>query len=441
MKIINRTIVVSRLTQIALIFVLAGIISSIAHRNIKTVNVRHFVMGSDMEGYYQYLPYFFLHDWDNFERLPYAKPYEEGKTLNIYTCGVAIMQAPFFLAAQVTALFFQVDTQNGYSNIHFSFVFIAALFYATLGFVFVYKTLKKIFPEMESLVTAALLFFATNLYYYTIFSPGMSHVYSFALISMFIYYVPDFYKNPGFASTLRMILPLAMATLIRPTNLIAGLYFVFYGISGWKDSKERIKLLATQWKYILMMLMVGVFVFVPQMAYWYKVTGTLFVYSYQSEGFPHILSPHITTVLFGARNGWYIYTPLMFMASLSLIYLALKRQLNGVVILLIMAIIVYLNGSWWVPTFSAAVGYRALIEFLPFMAIPLAFFIHKVYYSHHKLLKGSATILLIFFVVFNILFSYKYSTWLWWDSPWDWNNMLHIFTFPESASFLLLYGI
>ncbi|MFN2396615.1 MAG: hypothetical protein ABR597_13115 [Bacteroidales bacterium] len=429
MKIINRTLKVSRLTQIALIFALAGLLSSAAHRNIKTVNVMYFVMGSDMQGYYQYLPTFFLHDWDEFERLHYAKPYEEGKTLNVYTCGVAIMQAPFFLAAHATALFFQVDPQNGYSNIHFSFVFIAALVYATLGFVFVYKTLKRIFPEKESLITAALLFFATNLYYYTIFSPGMSHVYSFALIAMYIYYVPGFYKNPGLTSTLKLILPLALATLIRPTNLIAGLYFVFYGVSGWKDSKERIKFLAARWKYILMMLLVGIIVFVPQMAYWYKVTGNLFVYSYQSEGFPHILSPRITTVLFGARNGWYIYTPLMFVASLSLIYLTVRKKLNGIVILMIMVIIVYLNASWWAPTFSAAVGYRALIEFLPFMAIPLAFFICRVYNSRYKLLKISTTIVLIFFVVYNILFSYKYSTWLWWDSPWDWNNILRIFPF------------
>ncbi len=430
MKIRNRTLKVSRITQIALIFALAGLLSSVAHRNIKTVNVRHFVMGSDMQGYYQYLPTFFLHDWNDFERLPYAKPYEDGKTLNVYTCGVAIMQAPFFLAAHVTALFFQIDTQKGYSNIHFSFVFIAALFYGTLGFVFVYKILKRLFPERESLVTAALLFFGTNLYYYTIFSPGMSHVYSFALIAMYVYYVPIFYKNPGFTSTLKLILPLALATLIRPTNLIAGLYFIFYGVGGWKDCKERFKFLAARWKYILMMLLVGIIVFVPQMAYWYKVTGNIFVYSYQSEGFPYIMSPRIITVLFGARNGWYLYTPLMFVASLSLIYLAVKRQLDGVVILFIMAIIIYINGSWWAPTFSAAVGYRALIEFLPFMAIHLAFFIRWVYNSGYKLLKTSTTILLLFFVVYNILFSFKYNTWQWWDSPWDWNNILHIFRIP-----------
>ncbi|MFW5657135.1 MAG: hypothetical protein ACOC0C_05910 [Bacteroidota bacterium] len=429
MKIITRTIKISRLTQIALIFAMAGFLSSVVHRNIKTVDVEYFIMKSDMQGYYQYLPTFFLEDWDEFERLYYAKPYEDGKTLNVYTCGVAIMQAPFFLAAQATALFTQIDTQNGYSNIHFSFVLLAAIFYATIGFVYVYKFLRRIFSDTVSLVTAALLFFATNLYYYTIFSPGMSHVYSFALIAMYIYYVPEFYKSPGFSSTVKMILPLALATLIRPTNLIAGLYFVFYSVNQWQDIKERVVFLASKWRLILLMLLAGIIVFIPQMAYWYKVTGQFFVYSYQSEGFPYIFSPHITTVLFGVRNGWYVYTPIMFVASLSLLYLAVKWKLNGGVIFLIMALIIYINASWWAPTFSAAAGYRALIEFLPFMAFPLAYFIRQAYKSRNNMIKIATTVLLIFFIVYNLLFTYKYSSWRWWDGPWDWNNIISIFTF------------
>ena len=419
----------AKLRKYVLVFLLLGMISTMAHRHFKHAEVKHYVVGSDMEGYYQYLPFFFLRDWDDFNRLPWAKPFEEGKTLSVYTYGVAILEAPFFLLAHATSHFFQLDDTDGYSNVYFTFVFFAALFYATIGLIFLYKILLRHFSEKTALLSTALLFFATNLFYYTIFSPGMSHVYSFALMAAYLYFVPGFYEKTNLKNTLLLIFPLALATLIRPTNLIASLYFVFYGVRGFSAFKERIIFLLKKWHLLLVMLFVGILVYVPQMAYWFKVTGKLFYYSYQNEGFPNIFAPHISTVLFGAQNGWYIYTPLMIFATLALFYLVYKRKHNAFGILLVMVLIVYINGSWWAPTFSAALGYRALIDFLPFMAIPLAFFMETIYARNNSFMKQALTVLLLFFVFYNIQIAFKYEVWLWWDTEWQWKNLLRIFQF------------
>lgn len=429
MKIKDRYIRISKLTQLVVIFIFLGFLSTLAHRHFKHVEVEKYVMGSDMEGYYQYLPYFFLRDWDDFNRLPWAKPYEEGKTLSVYTCGVAILESPFFLAAHGTSLFFQMEDNDGYSNVYFTFIFLAALFYATIGLIFIYKTLLRFFNQKTALWTSALLFFGTNLYYYTIFSPGMSHVYSFSMLAMYIYFVPLFYKSPTFRNTFLLIVPLAIATLIRPTNIIAGIYFLLYEITSFNLLKKRLQFLLRKWYLLLSMLFAGVVVFIPQMLYWHKVTGKLFFYSYQSEGFPYLLNPQIGTVLFSARNGWYIYTPLMFFATFSLLYMVYKRKKQSIAILVPMILIIYINASWWAPTFSAAAGYRALIEFLPFMAIPLAFLFQNIYNSRNQLLKNSVTILLIFLVFYNIQFAFKYDSWLWWDTEWQWKYLLRIFKF------------
>ena len=140
-------------------------------------------------------------------------------------------------------------------------------------------------------------------------------------------------------------------------------------------------------------------------------------------------SPKIFTVLLGPRNGWFIYTPLMLLAFLSLIYLTTKRKLNSIPTLIILIVIIYLNGSWWRPTFSASTGYRTLIEYLPVMAIPLGFLIQKVYEGNRKTLKVALNILLVIFIVYNVLFSYKYNSHIWWNEEWTWSNFARLVKF------------
>ncbi|WP_321286872.1 hypothetical protein [uncultured Sunxiuqinia sp.] len=390
--------------------------------------MRNYVMSSDMEGYYQYLPYFFIKDKQEIKHMRWAKPYENGNKLNVFTCGVAIMQAPFFFIAHGISKYFRLQS-DGYAFVYFIFVFLATLFYVTIGLAFLYKALLHFFEERYALLTAALVFFCTNLFYYTIIMPGMSHAYSFSLVTIFVYLVPVFYDNVSAKNALKLAFPFALAVLIRPTTLVIGLYFLLYRIHSWHSLRERMKLLFQKWYLVFIMAFASLLVFLPQMFYWHFVTGKYFIYSYQNEGFTNILSPHISTVLIGARNGLFLYTPIMFLAVCSMFYLVYKKKLSALGILLVMIIIVYLDGSWWRPTFSGAAGYRALIEFYPLLAIPLAFLIQTVLKGQHKGLKIGLKIGLVFFVVYNVLFAYKYSHYLWWNTDWQWSHFLRLVQF------------
>jgi hypothetical protein len=217
--------------------------------------------------------------------------------------------------------------------------------------------------------------------------------------------------------------------LIRPTSLVLSLYFVLYNVTTFHAFKDRIVFFVKKWNYIVLFPIIGFIVFIPQMLYWHEVTGSYFFYSYQEEGFTNILSPKIFTVLFGPRNGWFIYTPLMLVAFITLLYLVYKKKLNSIPTLIVLTIIIYLNGSWWRPTFSAAAGYRALIEYIPLMAVPLGFFMEKITDRENKRLKQLMIIVFTLFVVYNILFAYKYSPWLWWNTDWQWSHFLRLIKF------------
>ena len=424
----NPHIRLSKLAKWALLFYLVGFSANLIYRETSNVPAKNYVMSSDMEGYYQYLPYFFLKSKEDIKHMRWAKHYENGNNLNVFTCGVAIMQAPFFLLAHGASKYFELPA-DGYSSVYFIFVFLATLFYVTIGLIFLYKALLRFFDERYALLTVVLVFFATNLFYYTIIVPGMSHAYSFSLIAVFIYFVPVFYDKPTVKRALLVAFPFALAVLIRPTTMVAGLYFLLFDVYSFKSFSERLKLLAEKWYLIVVMAFASFLVFVPQILYWHLVTGEYFVYSYQDEGFTNILSPHIWTVLIGSRNGLFIYTPLMFLSVCSLLYLVYRQRLTALGILLVMVIIVYLDASWWRPTFSGAAGYRALIEYYPLLAVPLAFLLQKVLLGTSKFQKIGLNSLLVFFVVYNVLFAYKYSHWLWWKTDWQWSHFLRLVQF------------
>lgn len=425
---LNGHIRLSKLAKLSLWFVFLCLAFNVTFRHFEGMETRNFVMSSDMEGYYQYLPYVLLKSKEDVQHMRWAKPYGDDKKLNVFTCGVAIMQLPFFLVAHGITKYLELEP-SGYGPVYFTSVFIATIFYVLMGLIFLYYFLLHYFKPKIAAWVVVLVFYATNLFYYTIMSPGMSHAYSFSLVAMYLFAVPRFYRKSSVANTLLLAFPLALLTLIRPTSLVLSLFFLLYNVSSLSDFYERIRFLLKRWYLVVLIGVVGFVVFIPQMWYWYTVTGKYFYYSYQDEGFSNILSPKIFTVLLGPRNGWFVYTPLMLVAFLSLIYLTYRRQLNSLPTLLILGIIVYINGSWWRPTFSAAAGYRALIEYIPLMAVPLGYFIGRVNAKENKLLRTAMITLFSVFVVYNILFAFKYSPWVWWNTDWQWSHMLRLVRF------------
>lgn len=410
-------------------FLLIGVLANLTFRIANNTTADKLIMRTDSEGYYQYLPHFFIFDWEQMDQMHWAKPYGEDKKLNVYTCGVAIMQMPFFLAAHAFSYFFELE-QTGYEPVYFLFLFFASLIYVLAGLVFLYLFLRRFFNHLASFLSIILIFFATNLFYYTIIAPGMSHAYSFSLIALFVYLVPLFYEKFSLKILGLLSFILALSALIRPTNLIVIFFLLFYETFSLKELKSRIHFWINRWYYLVLMVLIGIIVFIPQMLYWHTITGKYIFYSYQEGGtFPYWLSPKIFTVLIGPRNGWFIYTPLMIFAVSSLIFLTFKKKLSSWVILFILLLIIYINSSWWRPTFSGAAGYRALIEYLPFMSIPLTYFSEKVLSHKSSVLKIGYKSVLVLFVVYNILFSYQYSPWHWWNTDWTWSYFLKLVQF------------
>ncbi len=238
---------------------------------------------SDGYAYYFYLPAAFIyHDLKfNFVNdLPqnlYKKYWlttYPGKKYRIpkMTIGVALLMSPFFLIGHGYALAFHYPL-TGFSNPYQDSVAVAALFYCIMGLFFVRKSLLKFFSEGVTSFCLLLLIAATTLYNYSLSDTSMSHVYSFFAISLMIWFSIRWHETFLKKNFLCLFLTLGFIALIRPVNLMTGLFPLLFAIEDAKIREQKEPFIQKQWKTIL----VGVFIFfVP-------IATQLFLWKYQTE--------------------------------------------------------------------------------------------------------------------------------------------------------------
>ena len=434
---------------IPFLFTIAVLVSFLSHRGSKMGNV----IWSDGEGYYLYLPATFIYgDWKQFEdgdglhMIACCAVNEDKVVQTRYTYGIALMQLPFFVGSHVYASIFhgpgypppsdygtQADNQwaqeiidrkwtslrgqaTGFSDIYAAGILLGAAFYLALGLFFIKQTLKRWFSLQTVLLTTALIFLATNLFYYATQEVGMSHVYSFFLFAWFLNLIPRLFDDFRLTTTVQMGLAVSLILLIRPTNIIICLTLLGFEVYRRDELKGRFMLLLSAWKHFLIMLLVFVIVLIPQMIYWKYAFGDWLAWSYGDEGFSNWYKPKIPHVLFSHQNGWFMYTPMMLLAVAGLYFGWRKKEWSAPVISLILLLATYTFASWWAWWFGGAFGHRCYVEFYALLAWPLAGMIDRGLKLDKQWLRAGMLLLLIGFVYANLKMTAMY------QPPWDGEN-------------------
>ena len=156
----------------------------------------------DSLGYYAYLPAFFIHDnvaeiqkvaevssIDKYARqniVNWEKSYainDNGNVIIQYTYGVAAMHAPFFLVAHLIDIV-KGGAADGYNKTYIWGIRVAGFVYCYLGFLLLYRLFRRLGYE-KSLIFFVLgvVFWGTNLWWFTIYQSGMAHVIIFFLVA------------------------------------------------------------------------------------------------------------------------------------------------------------------------------------------------------------------------------------------------------------------
>ena len=380
------------------------------------------VIDNDVVSYYAYLPAGLIFHDLNFsfvKDLPtgftgkiWLGTAPNGKPILRMTMGLAILWLPFFLIAHLYANLFSIEAL-GYSWPYSLSIFAAAIFYLFLGLVFLRKILLNYFSDWITGITLLLIVLGTNLMFYVISEPGMSHVYNFSLITVFLFVNLKWIAKPTVLSSLILGLLAGLITLIRPVNALVLVFPAMLSIRSFSEFYQRLLL---RWKFILLAGLAAILIVLPQLVYWKAQTGHFFFNSYMDAGRFYFAQPHIFDGLFSFRKGWFIYTPVMLFAVIGLFFLKQYAKEYTGAILVFMGLSIYVIFSWWCWWYGGSFGARPMIDTYGIMAIPLAAFL-SFFIDKSLLKRGLFGILLILFVSLNQFQMNQYRTsLLHWDS-------------------------
>ncbi len=396
------------------------------------------VLKYDSRGYYAYLPAIFIYKDLHFgffeeiekEKYPSFHGYDyrqqvEGGVVNKYFCGTAVMEIPFFILGHLHAKI-SSHSPDGFSKPYIIWITFGAIFYYIVALLLLERILKvfQVNFKNRSIIVLALTF-GTNAYLYSAIDPGMSHVYSFFLITFFIERLLQWKKNRSNINILYLGVSLGLITIVRPINLmiIASIPFVL------GDKKTMVLFLNSMWenkvKTIVSLLLFISIVFIQLLLYKIQ-TGNFLVYSYVGEGF-NFLNPHVFDFLWSYRKGYYLYTPLAFLALLGLIPMFKKSKFQALVYLLFLGFIYWILSSWYMWYYGGSFSSRVMFDFATIIMIPLALLLeNSKNKSSYKLLIALIIILVIICQI--QLYQFRHFDIHWSDMTKEmyWENFLRI---------------
>ncbi len=343
------------------------------------------VIISDVYSYYAYLPVTFIYHDIDLEKLENGFYYGDqlitwpkqtpiGKKIIITSMGMSYLYFPFFIVAHWLSPALGYPA-SGYSPPYRFALILSSFVYLIIGLIFLRKLMLKYFSENITGVILLILPLATNMLWYTVVESPMSHVYNFALISVFLYLTDRWHEDKTMLQTVFLGLISGLVALIRPTNILILLVFVFWDVKTWKEFTGRIVLFFNKWKHIVVMMIAFFLVWIPQLLYWKMQAGQYFYFSYPDDQGFFFGNPQILGTLFSWRKGWLLYTPVMIFAFLGLPVLWKSYRKFFFPVVIFMAVNIYVLSSWWDWWFGGGFGLRAYIDMYGLMALPMAAFL------------------------------------------------------------------
>jgi hypothetical protein len=377
----------------------------------------------DVFGYYLYLPLTFLVDGDSQEALNYLQEIQtkysssdtlyqiqtlpDGDFVLKYTSGWAVCYAPFFFLAHLVTYFTDYPS-DGLSEPYQVGVFLGSLFYTLVGVYFLHKITRHFFSKKLALLLVILVLFGTNyLFHNTMYGQGaMTHNLLFTAYTIIVWLTIQWYNNQRLKTIIALGLVCGLVILTRPTEVVCLFIPLLWPL---RSPESRISFLKKYKKQLIVFTSVIVAIGSIQLIYWKIKTGHLLFFDYgnPAEGLD-FLAPHTLDTLFSFRKGWYIYTPLMLLATFGFITLYKKDKKLFIPLFTFFILNLYLVSSWSCWWYASSFSQRALIPSMVIMIIPLGYLLRYLWIKK-SVVKLLTALLLILIVSLNIFQTIQFS--------------------------------
>lgn len=375
------------------------------------------IIASDVIHYYAYLPAIFVYDDITLDFI-FEEPEKYNKIFwpvisdidkNVITVpmGMSFLYSPAFLITHaITQL--TGGEADGFSPPYRLGLIIIGWLYLFLALLILRKLLLRYHSKLVVGFALIIVVLGTNLFYYETAETAMSHGYSFFLFSAFMLLTVKWHERPTIRTALLLGLVSGLIALVRPTNIMIGIIFLFWGIESGKTFVNKVKMLKTNYLSLLAILVAAFIIMIPQFYYWKMVTGNWIFNGYGSDSAFYFSNPQIFNNLFSYRKGWLIYTPLMVFAFIGIAILWKKRRGIAIPIIVFSLLNIYLVSSWWSWWYGGGFGMRAYIESYAIYALGFSAFAEWVFSKGKLFIKLQTLTLILLLIGFNYFQTRQY---------------------------------
>ena len=286
---------------------------------------------------------------------------DNGNELNIYHMGLAIVQMPSFLLGDVTASIFNYE-RDGFSKPYHVFYLLNALFFILLGLFYLKKLLRLFFTDNITGLSILLIYLGSNALVTFGIQYDLTHLYLFAFNSIFLFHLFQYLQTDKKRSLILSALFLGLTVCIRPTQVLFGIIPLFILLQKHKTNKVKAI------KKLLWFPLFGLIWNIPQIYYWYSISGDLLVPNMHTEEIV-IIDPNIVDFLFSYKKGWILYSPLFILLPFGFYQLFQKyRNLFWACITFTLSYILVMSSweCWW---YASSFGSRVMTDIYPLLAL------------------------------------------------------------------------
>jgi len=225
----------------------------------------------------------------------------------------------------------------------------------------------------KRLITLYVTAFGTNISVYCLDDPSMSHIYSFAAVSLFMLLSDKFFRENSMKTLLLAATVFGLIVLIRPINGLVIFSLPFLAGTSEKLTKGfdfiKNKPISLLFSALLFFAVVGIQLII------YKIqTGHFIVYSYKDEGFD-FLDPNIFNILLSYKKGLFVYTPLAAIALIGAFFMSRFRGLSLGIFLLFLT---YMLSCWYPWWYGGSFSSRVYVEYFPYIFFAFAVLISRM---------------------------------------------------------------
>lgn len=304
-----------------------------------------------------------------------------GLPANKYSIGLPLAVLPFYALTHtavlaLNALGLAFDS-SGYSIPYQLSFSLGSIFYGYLGLLVSYRLARRYYPEAVSFLSTAFIFLASNLVYYFMREPFMSHLVSFFAAALFFYMWSVTREGEG-GKRAYFVMGLSAGLMVITRQQDAAFLMVplVDGVIGFIRERRLPWFLAAGRLFPFMAGLVPAAF--AQALVWKLIFGSFLVYSYGGESFIHAASPKVVEVLFSSKHGLLSWNPIIIFALFGLIFFVKAERRQGGLLLMAFLLQLYVNASWFMWWFGHSFGHRAFISSAPIFIIGLAALFEKL---------------------------------------------------------------